>query len=170
MPLLFAIPYFFIEALSFYAMASWLGVGKALLALFVVFFVGIVVAAWEMRRISVQLAKTPTDPAKIAGNFGLVAAGAVLLALPGFASSIMGLLFILPPTRALVRKVLARKMRHSIENLGVRSFEMTNTYRQRTSYGSFGTGATASQPDPIIIDEQEIRDWTKDVKPEDFSK
>ncbi|AKK05910.1 protein affecting phage T7 exclusion by the F plasmid [Corynebacterium mustelae] len=168
MPLIFAIPYFFIEALSFYAVASWLGVGKALVGLFVVFFIGIIVAAWEMRRISAQLNKTSTNSAKIAGNFGLVAAGAVLLALPGFASSVVGLLFIFPPTRAVVRTVLARKMRHSIENLGIRSFEMTNTYRQRTSYGSFGTGS--NQSNPIVIDEQEIRDWTKDVKPEDFSK
>ncbi|MGH3932089.1 MAG: FxsA family protein, partial [Pseudonocardiaceae bacterium] len=43
----------------------------------------------------------------------LIAMAAVLIVLPGFVSDVLGLLLILPPTRALVRRRMLRSAEHS---------------------------------------------------------
>ena len=53
-PVLIAIPYFLIEALAFWGVARWLGVGWALILLFLFFFGGLFLAATEMRRIACE--------------------------------------------------------------------------------------------------------------------
>ncbi|GAA1473911.1 FxsA family protein [Corynebacterium felinum] len=165
MPLYLAVPYFIIEALAFWAVASWLGVGYALLLLFAFFFGGLILAAIEMRRIAATLSRGTSNPGKAAGDIGLIAAGAVGVAMPGFATSILGLLVIIAPTRAIIRRLLAKKLRTTIEDMGVRSFQATNAYRQRASYGSFSTG-TNSQ---IVINEEEIQQWSTNLDPDDFT-
>ncbi|MGD7001308.1 FxsA family protein [Corynebacterium halotolerans] len=171
MPLLIALPYFLLEVLTFWALASWLGLGWALLVLVLCFFGGLWIAAAEMRRISRAAATHNIDPGRAAGDYGLLAAGAVLVALPGIATSVLGLLLIIPPTRAVVRGILARRFRRAIEDMGVRSFEMTNAYRQRASYGSF-SDPNAPQgpetPEHPVIDETEIQEWTSQLDPDDF--
>ncbi|ERA55848.1 phage T7 F exclusion suppressor FxsA [Corynebacterium diphtheriae DSM 43988] len=82
---------------------------------------------------------------------------------PGFVTSIAGLLLIFTPTRALVRNLLAKKLRTKIEELGAKSFEATNAYRQQAHYGSFAQPNTSE-----VIDEEEIQSWTRNLKPEDF--
>lgn len=174
MPLLIALPYIILEVLTFWGLASWLGVGWALLVLLLCFFGGLWIAAFEMRRISQAAAKQQADPGRVAGDFGLLAAGSVLVALPGIATSLIGLLLILPPTRAVVRRILVRKLRTSIENMGVRSFEATNMYRQRASYGNFAdpnaapATSTAADPAHPVIDEEEIQQWSSSLDPDDF--
>lgn len=163
MPLIIAIPYFLIEALAFWGVSQLIGVGWALVALFICFFGGLVLAAFEMKRIgSVALHQKNPNPGRIAGDYGLLAAGSILVALPGFVTTIVGLLLILPPTRALVRGMLAKKLRAKVENLGMKGFEQANRYRQQASYGTF------TDPNKPVIDEDEIQDWTRNVKPEDF--
>lgn len=166
MPLLIALPYFLLEVLTFWLLASWLGLGWALLTLVLCFVGGLWIAAAEMRRISRAAATQQIDPGKAAGDYGLLAAGAVLVALPGIATSVVGLLLVLPPTRAVIRGMLARKLRATIEDMGVRSFQMTDSYRQRASYGNF-TDPDATAQD-MVIDEGEIQEWTSQVDPEDF--
>ncbi|MGP6173226.1 FxsA family protein [Corynebacterium sp. A21] len=174
MPLLIALPYIILEVLTFWGLATWLGVGWALLVLLLCFFGGLWIAAFEMRRISQAAAKQQIDPGRAAGDYGLLAAGAVLVALPGIASSLIGLLLIIPLTRAVVRKMLARKLRASIENMGVRSFEATNMYRQQASYGHFADPNSAPTPSAAtdsahpVIDEEEIQQWTSTLDPDDF--
>lgn len=158
MPLFLALPYILVEALTFWAVAHLLGVGWALLALILVFFGGLFLATFEMRAIARSAAGGRIRPGEAMGNYGLIAAGAVLVALPGFATAIAGLLLILPPTRALVRRSLARKLRTRIEEAGMRGFQRANAYRQRTSYGSFAE----------VIDEDEVQQWSRNIKPEDF--
>lgn len=162
-PIIIAIPYFLVEALAFWGVSELIGVGWALVALFVCFFGGLVLAAFEMQRIGrVALHQQQVNPGRIAGDYGLLAAGAILVALPGFVTTILGLLLILPPTRALVRGMLAKKLRAKVENLGMRGFEATNRYREQASYGSF------KDPNKVVIDEDELKDWSKNIKPEDF--
>lgn len=177
-PAAIAIPYFIIEILAFIGVVMWLGFGWAL-GLLVLFFVGgLLLAGVELRRISksaaIHQASGQGSAGAIAGNIGLTAAGAILVAMPGFVSSIIGLLLIFAPTRALFRKVLAKRMRSAIENLGVRGFEAVNGYRTQASYGNFGAafngGAQQQSNEPIVIDEDEIQAWTSDLKPEDFTK
>lgn len=163
MPLIIAIPYFLIEALAFWGVSQLIGVGWALVVLFLCFFGGLVLAAFEMKRIgSIALHQQKINPGRIAGDYGLLAAGAILVALPGFVTSALGLLLILSPIRALVRGMLAKKLRAKVEDLGMRGFQATNRYRQQTSYGSFRDD---SKP---VIDEEELKDWSKNVRPEDF--
>lgn len=179
MPFLLAVPYLLIEALTFWAVASWIGVGWALLALFGAMFLGAALTGVELRRVGRLAAAKRLSPGRVAGDYGLLTAGGILSGIPGFATSILGLLLILPPTRALVRAGLAAKLKSTIEDLGVRTFEATSAYRPHAEYGTFGgfgaggnrTGASdagTQQPDSIVIDEDEIRDWTRDVRPEDF--
>lgn len=172
MPAIIGVPYILLEALTFWAVASWLGTGAALMWLLIFLFGGLVLAAYEMRAIAARLEKGKGTPGQVAGDIGLLAAGSVLVALPGFLTSIVGLLLILPPTRALARRGLAKKLRAFIEDLGVRSFEATNQYRTRVSYGSFGDASASDAPAsrPIVIDETEIQEWSRNLKPEDFGK
>lgn len=177
MPAAIAIPYFIIEILAFWGVVMWLGFGWSL-ALIVLFFVGgLLLAGVELRRISksaaIHQASGQGSSGAIAGNIGLTAAGAILVAMPGFVTSIIGILLIFSPTRALIRKMLAKKLRSAIENMGVRGFEAVNGYRTQASYGNFGAAfgqQASSQPQPEVIDEEEIQAWTSDLKPEDFGK
>ncbi|MCQ9342906.1 FxsA family protein [Corynebacterium sp. 76QC2CO] len=198
MPILVALPYILIEALAFWGVASWLGVGTALLLLLGFFFGGLIFAAWEMSRISRRLMQG-NNPGKAAGDLGLTAAGAILIAMPGFCTSIFGLLLVLTPTRALLRKVLARKLALKIEQLGVRSYEQAAAFRPTTStYGSFGSGTGSGsgvmlgedgkvfipgdagpgdngangatpRPDSDPNFEAAIEAWSATMKPEDFT-
>lgn len=165
MPFILAVlPVLIIEALVFWAVGSWLGVGWALLLMFGLMALGLVTAPIEMRRVGQLAAGQKISAGRLAGDYGLLSLGGILAGTPGIASSIIGLLLIFPPTRALARRVAAKKMMKSIEDLGVRSYEATASRRPGTSYGSFG--------DPSqVIDEaadSEIRDWSRDVRPEDF--
>lgn len=177
MPLIFAFfPILVIEALTFWAVASWLGVGWALLLLFVLMALGLVSAGVEMRRVGRLAAAQRISAGRLAGDYGLLTVGAILAGTPGIASSVVGLLLIFPPTRALARRLLAAKLVRSIEDFGVRSFEATAPGRSTTTYGSFfdpqarradapadGTEATGE-----VIDEAEIEEWTRNIRPEDF--
>ena len=158
------------------AVVMWLGIGWAIGLLFLAFFGGLILAAFEMQRISRAAAIAQRSgqgsPGAIAGNFGLTAAGAMLVVMPGFVTSIIGLLLIFPPTRMLIRKTLAKRMRTAIENLGVKGFEAANGYRTQASYGDFGSsgfaGSGTRPVEPIVLDEEEIQEWVSDISPEDF--
>ncbi|MBC3185576.1 FxsA family protein [Corynebacterium sp. zg-331] len=160
MPLFLAVPYIVIEALTFWAVAHLIGVGWALVSLILVFFGGLFLATYEMRSIAVSTAAGRLRPGEAMGNYGLIAAGALLVGLPGFATAVAGLLLIIPPTRSLIRRTLAKKLRARIEEVGMRSFERASAYRQRTSYGSFAGGE--------VIDEDEVQRWSRNITPEDF--
>ncbi|AZA11405.1 FxsA family protein [Corynebacterium gerontici] len=171
MPLVVALPYMIVEALAFWAVARWLGVGTALLLLITCFFLGLLLAAFEMRGIARKLSQGSENAGKAAGDIGLTAAGALAVAMPGFVTTILGLLLILRPTRALVRKSLAKKLRAKIEDLGVRSFEATNAYRQQASYGSFAGTVIDAEPQQRANGaqfEEELKRFSRDVRPEDF--
>ena len=179
MPFLLAVvPYLLIEAVTFWAVATWIGVGWALLTVFILMAVGIVAAGVEMQRVGRSAAARRISPGRMAGDYGLLTVGAILAGLPGIASSVLGLLLIFPPTRAIARKVLAKKLVRSVEDFGVRSFEATNAYRTGASYGTFGDpegGSSGGTGGPggsgtrgTIIDEDEIDEWTRTMRPEDF--
>lgn len=62
-------------------------------------------AAW--RRFNEALAERRLPAKEVADGFLVILGGALLIA-PGFITDIFGLLFLIPPTRALARKVLYR--------------------------------------------------------------
>ena len=182
MPFVLFIAYILLESLAFWAVAQWIGVLWALLALALTMLFGMSIASWEVRRMMSSRIRTSGDgayvmedptPGKTAGNVGLTMVGGLLLSLPGFVSTIMGALLIFAPTRSVIRSVLAASMFKKIENMGVRVYEASPMAQHRDTYGSFGAatagpGAGSAGQSHEVIDEEELRDWTEHVKPEDF--
>ena len=146
MPFLLILAYFLLETLAFWGVARLIGVGWAVVALFLTMMFGMSIALWEIRRLLGR-----QHPAQ-AGNIGLTFVGGLLLSAPGFVTTILGILLIAPPTRAIIRTILGMQFMRRVEKAGLRVYSST-------SYGSFGGP---------VIDEDEIREWTDHVRPEDF--
>jgi len=68
-------------------------------------------AAW--RRFQAALS-SGRPPAREVADGALIILGGALLLTPGFVTDIFGLLLLIPPTRAVVRRVLARNAQHRI--------------------------------------------------------
>jgi UPF0716 protein FxsA len=95
-------------------------------------------AAW--RRFN-ETTRAGRVPAREVLDGALVIFGGALLLTPGFITDIFGLILLVPPTRALVRAVLARRLAH-------RMVSAATTTRPRTDYDVEGT-ATDVDPDRI---------------------
>jgi UPF0716 protein FxsA len=98
-------------------------------------------AVWRKFRLAIQEGRTP---AKETIDGGLVLMGGALLLTPGFLSDILGALMLLPPTRAIIRRMLARRF------LGGMVASMQRpppTARPGRSYDIDGT-ATDRTPEP----------------------
>jgi UPF0716 protein FxsA len=98
------------------ALASTIGFGWTVLLLLGTFAVGVALAGSQVRRHFRRLSSglTATSVHGAAADSVLVALGTVLVVVPGLASSLVGALLLLPPTRAvarpLVTAVAARRM------------------------------------------------------------
>ena len=66
-------------------------------------------AAW--RRLA-EATRSGRPPAREVLDGALIIAGGALLLTPGFLTDVLGLALLLPPTRALIRRVLARRLMH----------------------------------------------------------
>ena len=90
---------------------EWIGVWPTLLLLLLDAIVGSWLlkhegrAAW--RRFNEALAERRIPAKEVADGFLVILGGALLIA-PGFITDVFGILFLIPPTRALARKVLYR--------------------------------------------------------------
>ncbi|MGE3287803.1 MAG: FxsA family protein [Pseudonocardia sp.] len=107
----FVLLYVVVEIVVLVAVASWLGVGVTLLIL----LAGSVLGLWLARREGVRAAQavaTAMQERRVAHaevtDGMLVAVGGLLLFVPGLVTDVAGLLLVLPPTRALVRRRLVR--------------------------------------------------------------
>ena len=69
----------------------------------------------------------------------LVIFGGALLLTPGFASDIAGLLFILPPTRAALRRVLVQRLTHRMVVAGSGAFAARRTRPRPDDWDVDGT-------------------------------
>ena len=107
----FVLLYLVVEIVALVALGSAIGLGWTLLVL----LAGSVIGLWLARREGVRAAQALADavnnrrvPTNEITDGMLVAAGGVLLFLPGLVTDLAGLLLVLPPTRALVRRRLVR--------------------------------------------------------------
>lgn len=107
----FVLLYLVVEIVALVALGSAIGLGWTL----VVLLAGSLLGLWLARREGVRAAQAlaaavgerrVAHPEVTDGL--LVAAGGVLLFLPGLVTDVAGLLLVLPPTRALVRRRLVR--------------------------------------------------------------
>ncbi|HET6393177.1 MAG TPA: FxsA family protein [Blastococcus sp.] len=99
------------ELVVFVLVAQWIGVGWTILATLATSVLGWMLLARQGTRALAELrerARTRRSPGAELGNAGLVAAGGLLMVLPGFIGDVIGLLCLLPGTRNLVRGGLTR--------------------------------------------------------------
>lgn len=98
-------------------------------------------AAW--RRFSAALS-AGRPPAREVLDGVLVIFGGALLLTPGFATDVAGLLFLIPPTRALLRRVLVRRLAQRMVVAGASAFARP---RRAGSSRAFDVEGTASEVD-----------------------
>jgi UPF0716 protein FxsA len=109
--------YMVVELAVIVALASTIGFGWTVLVLLVTFATGVALAGSQVRRhISrLQSGLTGRSAQGAVTDSVLVALGTVLVVIPGLASSVLGALLLLPPTRAatrpLVTAMAARRVR-----------------------------------------------------------
>ncbi|MCV2489093.1 FxsA family protein [Geodermatophilus sp. YIM 151500] len=100
-----------VEAVVFVLVAAWIGVGWTLLAALATTAVGWALLARQGSRALAELrerTRSGLPAGRALGDTGLVAAGGLLMVLPGFVGDLVGLLCLLPGTRGLVRGLVGR--------------------------------------------------------------
>jgi UPF0716 protein FxsA len=98
--------YVLVEVAVVFALASTIGVGWTLLLLLATFVVGLAMAGSQIRRQIHRLRTGLSTQHGAITDGALVALGTVLVVIPGLVTSALGLLLLLPPTRAVARPVL----------------------------------------------------------------
>lgn len=153
----FFVTYVLIEALAFWGVSKLVGVGWALAGLFILMAIGAVSASVALRAELKRASTGASTMGQFAGGTALVAAGWGLSVIPGYVSSLVGALLVFRPTRELVRSSLARSWQKKIEDFGVKFYSSTPMSGYSPTYGSF-------------IDHDEIEQWSKEARPEDFGE
>jgi UPF0716 protein FxsA len=100
-----------VELAAFVLVAAWLGVGWTILLVLATSALGGVLLAKQGTRALTELrdrARERRPAGRALGDAGLVAVGGLLMVLPGFLGDVVGLLCLLPGTRALPRLVIGR--------------------------------------------------------------
>ena len=148
--------YFVIEVLAFIGVARLIGLGWAFLAVFALSVLGGVGANIALRNSLTRAAGGRNSLGRFAGDSAILAAGWILCILPGFVSSLVGLVLIFPPTRALVRRSLTAKATKAVEDFSMRVYSASPVSRQFTSYGTFRTEQPGGGD---VIDADELEQW-----------
>ncbi len=110
LPALGFIVYLVVEIAVFAAAVSWLGAVPAILLLIASSAAGMLLLGSQWRRVGEQFrraSRAEITPGAAVADGALVALGSVLMFVPGLVTSVVGLLMLLPPTRALFRPLLA---------------------------------------------------------------
>lgn len=101
--------YAVVELAVLVALVSTIGFGWTVLAVAGTFVVGLALAGSQLRRHLRRLQESRLTVANAQGaatDSVLVALGTVLVVIPGLASSVVGALLLLPPTRAVARPLV----------------------------------------------------------------
>jgi len=100
--------YALVEFAVIVTLTSTIGFGWTVLALLGTFALGLALAGSQVKRHirRLQSGLTATTIQGAAADSVLVALGTVLVAIPGLASSVVGALLLLPPTRAAARPLV----------------------------------------------------------------
>jgi UPF0716 protein FxsA len=148
------------ELVVYVLVASWIGLGWTLLATLATSAIGWVLLARQGTRALADLrerARTRQTAGKELGDAGLVAAGGVLMILPGFITDVIGLLCLLPGTRSLVRGALTSVV---LARLPIRYQRTVRVESVRTAAfedGAFG-GRGSAPAAPLVIEGEIVRD------------
>jgi UPF0716 protein FxsA len=99
--------YVLVELAVVVALASTIGFGWTVLLLVGTFGLGLALAGSQLRRQLQRLQSGLGSPQGAVTDGMLVALGTVLTVIPGIVTSALGLLLLLPPTRAVARPAVA---------------------------------------------------------------
>jgi UPF0716 protein FxsA len=143
------------EFAVFVLVAAWIGLGWTILATLATSALGFVLLARQGTKALTDRrdrARSRRSAGKELGDAGLVAAGGLLMVLPGFIGDVVGLLCLLPGTRGLVRGLLTRlvltrlpdRLRGPVRVESVRTVEVAGT----------ASGSTAA---PLVIEGEIVR-------------
>lgn len=106
-----------VELAVLVAVGDLIGLLPTLLVLLAASVLGLWLLRREGTRAFAALAdavRTRRPPLRELSDGMLIAAGGVLILLPGLVSDVLGLLLLLPPTRALLRRRMARSARRRV--------------------------------------------------------
>ena len=150
------------EVVVLVLVAAWIGVGWTLLATLATTALGWALLARQGARALGELrerARQRRPSGRALGDAGLIAAGGLLMVLPGFLGDVVGLLCLLPPTRFLVRGLLGRTVASRLP-VGLRGPVRVRSARAEEPLGGpFGTGAHASGfGRPLVIEGEVVRE------------
>jgi len=140
------------EFVVFVLVAGWIGLGWTILATLATSALGVVLLARQGTKALADLrerARSRRSAGRELGDAGLVAAGGLLMVLPGFLGDLVGLLCLLPITRGLVRALLTRLV---LVRLPDRMRGPVRVESVRTA----GVGGPAAAPAPPLVIEGEI--------------
>ena len=146
------------EVVVFVLVANWIGVGTTILVALLTSALGWALVARQGMRALGELrerARTRQPAGRELGDAGLVAAGGVLMLLPGFIGDVLGLLCLLPITRRPLRALLARLLAARLP-VGLRGPVRVRSDRT--------TPVSAPDGPPLIIEGEVLRP-TPDVRP-----
>jgi UPF0716 protein FxsA len=99
------------EIVVYVLVASWIGLGWTVLLTLATSALGWVLLAKQGTKALGELRRRAEEhraPGRALGDAGLVALGGLLMVLPGFVGDLLGLLCLLPGTRELPRRLIAR--------------------------------------------------------------
>ncbi|MGO1950317.1 MAG: FxsA family protein [Mycobacteriaceae bacterium] len=118
LPLLYVLT----EFLVFVLMGLWIGFGWTILLTLVAFIGGIALAGWQFRELVRRTLDDQEHPGRLTADAALTAVGAVLVALPGLLTAVIGIFLLIPPTRSLVRTMIGGALRRTLTEFGGASF------------------------------------------------
>lgn len=154
--------YALVEMAVMVALVATIGFGWTVLLLLAAFVVGLVLAGSQARRqlrkLSGGLTAATAQGAVTDGL--LVALGTVLVVVPGLASSVLGALLLLPPTRAAARPVLTAMAAKRVPLIAPFS-----TMGQGQQWTAAYRGGRGDYIDGEVIDVTDSADAAGDVEP-----
>lgn len=127
--------YLVVEIIAFILLGVWIGWGWALLILLGLFVLGIALATWQMRELTVRALQQKGRPGELTADMALSMVGAVGVAVPGIVTSFLGIFFLIPPTRTLIRKMLGQAARRSLERFGVNTYSRVSHIQNSGGWG-----------------------------------
>ena len=134
------------------AVGDWIGLLPTLVLLLVVSVVGAWLAKREglaaWRRLQAALAQGRMPTVEVTDGALILLAGALLLT-PGFLSDVLGILLLLPPTRAIARRQLPRLAERRLRRRTGRRVVVDGTARPTGSTRvTWGPAEVADRPSP----------------------
>lgn len=158
MPLLTFVLYLVVEVAALVWLASSVGILWTVVTVLGLSVLGLIAMRSQGRRVLGELraangrrARGPADAAASAGavtDGALVAIGSVLLLIPGLVSSVLGLLLMIPLTRAVLRPVVARVAARRVETLVASGRLVTTRSRFQSGHVVIDGDVVAEPTDP----------------------